>query len=189
MSLKFSNFHFISTVKIDSSKFLVGTQLLWSQITAMTIKKFLYSIRNYILLIIQFAIAPLYVVITMLADNVNSNTFLPELTISFKEYLQTVTTVEKGNFVNGSISEQIFTSYQEMFTNLSKTQKLHTLTVTNNNFEDEILNQYNISKANTNLKYMVGATIKEGNITAWFNNQAFHTAPLSINLINNAILR
>jgi ATP-binding cassette, subfamily A (ABC1), member 3 len=157
----------------------------------MAIKKFLYSIRNYILLIIQFIIAPLYVVITMLADNINSNTALPELAISFKEYLETVTTVEKGNFTNGSIAEQIFTSYQDMFKNLSNTkaQKLHTLTITNNNFEDEILNQYNISKAITNLKYMVGVSIKEDNITAWFNNQAFHTAPLSINLINNAILR
>lgn len=38
---------------------------------------------------------------------------------------------------------------------------------------------------------MVGATLDEAeqNFTAWFNNKAYHTAPLSLNLIYNAILR
>jgi ATP-binding cassette, subfamily A (ABC1), member 3 len=179
-------------VKVDYSKFLVGTQLLWSQIAAMTIKKFLYSIRNYILLIIQFVIGPLFVVITMLTDRLfEGNTGLPSLAISFKEYLQTVTTVEKGTFTPGSIAEQIFTSYQEMFTNLPNREPFtfHTLNVIENSLEDEILNRYEVSTSETNLNYMIGATIKEDRMTAWFNNQAYHTAPLSINLFNNAILR
>jgi ATP-binding cassette, subfamily A (ABC1), member 3 len=171
---------------------LSGVSLQWSQISAMAIKKFLYSIRNYILLIIQFAIAPFFVVITMLADSLfTGNSNLPELAISFKEYLQTVTTVEKGTFTSGSVAEQIFTSYRDMFENLPQNEPFssHSLVITDKNFEDAILNQYASSKSEANLNYMVGATIKEDKITAWFNNQAFHTAPLTVNLFNNAILR
>lgn len=178
-------------MQVDFSKFLTGISLFWSQVKAMTIKKFLYSIRNYILLIIQFVIAPLFVVITMLSDPSGGNSNLPELAISFKEYLRTVTTVERGTFATGSTAEQIFTSFTEMFKELPNTEPFssHTLTITDKNFEEEILNQYALSVSDTNLNYMVGATIKEDRLTAWFNNQAFHTAPLSVNLFNNAILR
>lgn len=40
-----------------------------------------------------------------------------------------------------------------------------------------------------NSYYMVATSVTKKNITAWFNNQAFHTAPLSVNLIYNAILK
>jgi hypothetical protein len=158
----------------------------------MTIKKFLYSIRNWILLIIQFAIPPLFVVITMLSASLfTADGGLPELAISFKEYLQTVTTVEQGTLTAGSVADQIFTSYREMFSNLPDRIPFtsHSLTVTEKNFEEEILAQYKTSKSTTNLNYMVGATFSEDKLTAWFNNQAYHTAPLTINLFNNAILK
>lgn len=40
-----------------------------------------------------------------------------------------------------------------------------------------------------NLNYMVGTTFAGNVITVWFNNQAYHTVPLTVNLINNAILK
>lgn len=41
-----------------------------------------------------------------------------------------------------------------------------------------------------NQQFLVGASNTEGKtITAWFNNQAYHTAPLSVGLIHNAIIR
>lgn len=36
--------------------------------------------------------------------------------------------------------------------------------------------------------YLAGATMNE-TITAWFNNIPYHTAPLSLNLVHNAIVR
>lgn len=158
----------------------------------MSIKKFLYSIRNWILLTIQFVICPLFVVITMLSDNLfTADNNLPELAISFKEYLQTVTTIEEGTFNAGSVAAQIATSYKDMFKNLPDRFPFtsHSLTIAEKPFEDSILDQYRISKPQTNLNYMVGATIKEDRLTVWFNNQAYHTAPLTVNLFNNAILK
>ncbi|KAJ6635436.1 Phospholipid-transporting ATPase ABCA3 [Pseudolycoriella hygida] len=167
--------------------FVTGIQLQWSQITAMINKKFLYAIRNYILLFLQFFIPALFIVITMLTEQFNSgDKDLPELSISFNEYLGTVTTVERDSLSSGSLTEIIATNYEQIINNLSDA---HTFTVTSRNFEDQILDQYRISLSTTNLKYMVGVTFNDTSIKAWFNNQAYHTAPLAINTINNAILK
>lgn len=153
----------------------------------MVIKKFLYLIRNYILLIIQFAIPALFVVITMLAEmGLSGNKDLPELAISFDEYLTTVTTVERGDVTSGSNVDRFLTSYEDIFKGLSEE---HQLLQATKGFEDTILDQYRASVSNANLVYMIGATFNESIITAWFNNQAYHTAPLAISLINNAILK
>ena len=177
----------IFSVKMDYTKFLHGTSLRFSQINAMISKKYLYSIRNYILLFIQFFIPAFFIVTTMLTDSLFSgNKDLPELAISLVQYLTTVTTIEKGTLPSDSISEKIFTNYESYVKGLSNE---HTLYIATKNFEDAILDKYGESLSRTNLNYMVGVTIDEFNITAWFNNQAYHTAPLAVNLINNAMLK
>jgi ATP-binding cassette, subfamily A (ABC1), member 3 len=40
-----------------------------------------------------------------------------------------------------------------------------------------------------NTQYMIGASITASNITAWFNNEGFHTPPLATNMMYNAQLR
>lgn len=173
---------------MNHAKFVYGVELHWSQIRAMTIKRFLYSIRNYILLLIQFGIPAFFIVITMLSESVlTGDKNLPELPIEFDQYLQTVTTMEKRSLVEDSIIDRIAKSYQAGFNDLSGD---HTLRVTDKDFEEEILNQYRSSVPKTNLNFMVGASFTESNdIKCWFNNQGYHTAPLAVNMINNAILR
>lgn len=150
-------------------------------------KKSLYLIRNYIMLFLQFFIPILFLIITMITESVNSgDKDLPELAISFNEYLETVTTVERGSIVSGSFMENITTSYENIINGLSG---VHSLTVTSRDFQEEILEQYRASLSNTNLKYMVGVTFSDSAIIAWFNNQGYHTAPLAVNTINNAILK
>lgn len=171
----------------DNPRFVSGFQLQWSQITAMATKKFLYSIRNRVLLLLQFFIPALFIVITMLTEQLGGgDKDLPELSISFNEYLETVTTVENGSISSGSIVGNFLTNYESIINGLPN---VHSLTVTNRDFQDDILDQYEISLSNTNLKYMVGVTFSDSIITAWFNNQGYHTAPLAINTINNAILK
>lgn len=153
----------------------------------MVSKKFLYSVRNYILLLLQIFIPALFIVITMLTEQFNSgDKDLPALSISFNEYLETVTTMEKGSMSSGSLIENIVTNYESIISGLSSS---HTLNVANGGFEEEILDQYQKSMSNTNLKHMVGVTFSDSEIKAWFNNQGYHTAPLAINTINNAILK
>lgn len=158
-----------------------------SQVYAMTIKRFLYAIRNYILLIIQFVIPSLFVVLAMLAGSgLVGDKNLPELSISFDEYLQTVTTVAKGTITDGSPVANSLDSYRQIINSLLDN---HKLSETNGDFQDAILSQYEESASDTNLKSMVGASFSDDRIVAFFNNQGYHTAPLTINLINNAILQ
>lgn len=172
---------------MDNGGFVSGAQLQWSQITSMAMKKFLFTIRNYRLLILQFFIPAFFIIVTMLSvtDNFGDKD-LPELAISFNEYLQTITTVERGSVQSGTLLDNVFTSYESIINGLSSA---HSLTVTNRDFQDEILDQYRISLGNTNLKRMIGVTFNDSEIIAWFNNQAYHTAALAVNTINNAILK
>ncbi|KAG5683919.1 hypothetical protein PVAND_013177 [Polypedilum vanderplanki] len=170
-------------LKLINTNLTYGICLYFNQILAMAMKKFFYMIRNYMMLFIQFFIPALFIVITMLMEDLfDGDQDLPELQISFREYIRTITTYEiAGN-------QNIFASYKAFFDDLPDEHVLRT-TEENLNLEDTILKEYRLSLSNVNLNYMVGTTFNESSITAWFNNQAFHTAPLTINLINNAILK
>jgi hypothetical protein len=113
---------------------------------------------------------------------------LPELRISFLEYIQTVTVYEKN--VQGNSMDAIIDSYLNFFKTLPE---VHSLLQTQPglSMEDTILGEYNRSMSDVNLNFMVGTTFNddENSIIVWFNNQAFHTVPLTVNLINNAILK
>jgi ATP-binding cassette, subfamily A (ABC1), member 3 len=174
------------------SDFLYGPQLYLSQVNAMASKKFLYSIRNYILLAIQFITPALFVVLTMLSTaDFAGNRNLPYLPISFREYPETVTTLQETGLAPGSIEANIARNYKELWDNLPKKDPYinHEIRVVDTDFENEILKQYNISRSRVNFNFMIGASFIPGRIIAWFQNQAFHTAPLTINVMNNAILR
>lgn len=139
------------------------------------------------MLLLKVLIPAFFIIILMLTQTNTGDKDLPELSISFNDYLETVTTVERGTIANGSLLERVLTSYESIINDLSN---VHTLkTVTNKDFQDEILDQYEISLSNTNLKYMIGVTFNDAEIRAWFNNQGYHTAPLAINTINNALLK
>lgn len=161
--------------------------LKMSQIYALVIKKLIYSSRNYILLLIQLLVPVLFVFMTMAAEDfLTGGVDLPELAISFDSYLKTVTVLEQGSFDTGSFEGKVFNGYQEVFKTLPTE---HGLVNTRDVMEKAILDQYEKSNAETNLYYMAGLTVNQNNITAWFNNQGYHTAPLAINLVNNAILK
>jgi ATP-binding cassette, subfamily A (ABC1), member 3 len=178
---------YLFLVQMDYTKFLYGLPLIMSQIWAMVLKKILYSTRNYILLIIQLLIPGLFVVITMLLeDTFNGNKDLPELPIELAQYLETTTILANGVIESGSAVEKISASYKSLF---EDSPADHRLSVVQEDFEDHILGQYRESVSRTNLEFMVGASFSDAGITAWFNNQAYHTAPLAINLVNNAILK
>ena len=49
--------------------------------------------------------------------------------------------------------------------------------------------QYNESLRTVNSEYLIGASIHENEIKAWFNYQPFHTIPLTLNTLNRAMLK
>lgn len=111
---------------------------------------------------------------------------LPELRISFLEYLQTITVYENNS--TDPTMQSIIDSYRGFISDLPDEHSLR-ITAPGLSLEETILAEYRESMSNVNLNYMVGTTFQDNSIIAWFNNQAFHTVPLTVNLINNAILR
>lgn len=171
----------------DATRFVTGLQLQWSQIRAMATKKCLYFIRNYIQLLFLFLIPALFIVISMLSGKVHrDDSELPPLPISLNEYVESVTIMAKRSNSNGSLMDNIIASYENVFAGLSDA---HKLAITNRDFQDAILYQYNESISVSIWKYVVGVSFNATGIIAWFNNQGYHTAPLAINIVNNAILK
>ncbi|KAL7030128.1 hypothetical protein ACKWTF_006533 [Chironomus riparius] len=176
------------TLKLANSNLTYGFELFINHILAMTMKKFFYTIRNYVMLFIQFFIPILFLVITMLMEDLFQGAQdLPALPISFLEYIRTFTVYESQHAGDGMISN-IITGYKSFFQNLPENHQLIEVEP-GMSFSDKILTEYRQSLSNVNLNYMVGTTFNESVITVWFNNQAYHTVPLTINLINNAILK
>ncbi|XP_055624100.1 phospholipid-transporting ATPase ABCA3-like isoform X2 [Toxorhynchites rutilus septentrionalis] len=162
----------------------IGRTLLFNHIKAMFLKKYLSFIRTWKVSSLQTTLSMFYIiVIIIIVRSFPNNVVLPPLEISFHSYEKTVTVLETTD-TNGTLAK----SYSHLFTGIPKTNKLITIS---SSFSDYIL-----SKSFENIKtvdniYMVGATLNEmeQSFTAWFNNKAYHTAPLSLNLIYNAMLQ
>lgn len=136
------------------------------------------------MLLIQLAIPSIFIMITVLAERSRARFGdLPRLRINFDGYRETVTVLHTD-----AEGEAIGRHYESMFTAGDTRRRL---TVIGTNMEDYILEQYAKQLVVVNRAYMIGARIvgNASSITAWFNNQAFHSAPLAVNMVHNAVLR
>lgn len=112
----------------------------------------------------------------MSAPKINfSNT--NRLQLSLNAYEDTQTMIK----VNGS--SQFVDSYKSLFNGKDEFRVIST------DFSDYILQLYNESFGTVSQEILVGATFSQNSIVGWFNGQPFHTIPLTINLINRAILK
>jgi hypothetical protein len=187
--INFYLINFFNTEKLIDMDLVYGSTLFLNQTIAMIMKKFYYTTRNYVLLIVQFVIPILFAVVTMLFQDLFDGTSdLPELPISFKEYIRTVTILEDTHVGNNEKFADAIKSYRHIFEELSSDHQLNG-TMSGLGMEDTILEKARDSLSMVNLNYMVGTTFNETEVTAWFNNQPFHTIPLTINLINNAFFK
>lgn len=112
---------------------------------------------------------------------------LPPYHISFSSYKTAVTVlqVDYDEFTsNSSINKKIADEYVNLF----KTSESYILKTTTENIDSYLLKLSRLILPEINQKYLIGATITEDNITIRYNNQPFHTSPLSLNVLYNAIL-
>lgn len=152
------------------------------QIAALFVKKYLQTRRHWLVLLIQICILAMFVFFAVLQiRNDSSLDDLPSRSISIDDYEETVTMLQVDSNTN-----EIGNQFKAMFVNKGN----HRLTVIGSSIDDYILDVSNALVV-VNRAYMVGATIAANSnpITAWFNNQPYHTAPLAVNLVHNAVLR
>uniref|UniRef100_A0A182PES6 ABC transporter domain-containing protein n=1 Tax=Anopheles epiroticus TaxID=199890 RepID=A0A182PES6_9DIPT len=165
---------------LDRLHLLTGKELLWNQIQAQLLKKYLSSIRAWITLVMMFVIPIFFVCMTfIITRSISAGKDLPALEITIDSYEKAITVLDRTNGQPARIE-----AFQKMFAD-------HGGLVT----IEEDMTEYIVRKsiediATVNTRYFVGATIATGTpYIGWFNNKAFHTAPLALNLIYNAILQ
>ncbi|XP_017124894.1 phospholipid-transporting ATPase ABCA3 isoform X2 [Drosophila elegans] len=170
----------------ENRRLLQGMQLLSNQWKAMLLKKFLYTWRNKLLLLIQNIMPVFFVVVTILIIE-TQGTFqeLKPITISLTQYPMAVTVLDRSNVPNDTQIAEIATKYEQLALSYGSNYGLEDTGT--QGFEDYILELGKTIQVRINARYLVAATMAEGNIIAWLNNQALHTAPLTVNMVHNAI--
>lgn len=94
------------------------------------------------------------------------------------------------NLKNYNSPSKPFFRYATEYQNQIQTNGLHEFEKINENLEGYILRLAKAMLVRVNSRYLAGATIRDSmRITAFFNNQPFHTAPLSLSLVHNAVIR
>lgn len=171
-------------ISSDDTYLQTGFALGRHQMVALFVKKFLQTRRRWLLLIIQLLIPALFIVITVLSERSRGRfADLPRLPITYDSYKETVTVLQVDSAPN-----DIGLQYKAMFADQDPMRRL---TVIDTKLDDYILKEYATQLVVVNRAFVVGATIMENvnSITAWFNNQPFHSAPLAVNMVHNAVLR
>ncbi|ODN05940.1 ATP-binding cassette sub-family A member 3 [Orchesella cincta] len=174
----------------EERKRATGISLKFQQFKAMLVKKYIYAIRNRVLLLVQMGIPMLYLITVLLIMNYLPGLLDPPphyLTLSRYERLgKTVTTVRcpPDNPLCASYKEYVGANYTLELIDQNQT------------FVDYILQKAEEDLVLLNYRYIVGfdqrpthGTNDYNQIIGMFNNQPFHSPPLSMNLITNAILR
>lgn len=167
----------------DDTYVQMGCRLGCHQIVALFVKKYLQTRRRWLMLLIQISIPAIFIIITVLSERSRDRfSELPRLPFTFEFYKETVTVLQIDSETN-----DIGIQYKAMFDDTNH----RLLTVIGTSIEDYILDVYKNKLVVVNRAYVVGASIlgKANSITAWFNNQPYHAAPLAVNLVHNAVLR
>ncbi|KAH8378947.1 hypothetical protein KR009_002246, partial [Drosophila setifemur] len=155
--------------------------MLWQ---ALLLKKALMAARNYwILLIIIFL--PVVIMSLTIFNSRGGRIYynLPSLYITLEQYENAYVILEDKAKVLSSISKE----YAEQVKSYGSNYKF--INTNGVAFEEYILSQSDSYKYRTYFEYMAAATIADDNITIWLNNKPLHTAPLTLNLLHNALAR
>lgn len=164
---------------------LRGTNYHLSQVHAMFLKKLIYTRRNILLILLQILIPIISISLCYLSDK-KAYKPLPALPIDLMQYSEAVIVLETKALTPNSLESKIAEQYKTMIISTHGTK--YTFESTGpKSFEQYILS---IEKQKVvDSQYLAAATISMGKITAWLNNQPLHTAPLSLNLVHNAMAR
>lgn len=179
---------FVSLASIETEKgTMTGLSLIKNQILAMMLKKTIYTQRNWILLLVQILIPVVLTILTMLINRAYTvGDVLPGLTIHMDSYPINPVAIlsnhaSNSNTPGGKFAEQ----YANLFINPPTERSL----VNISGIRDYIINLSNPELVVFNSRYLIGVTVTDDAITTWFNNQLYHTIPLSLAVTYNALLK
>lgn len=166
---------------------LRGLKLSFNQWNAMILKKMLLTWGNKEHMIIQIALPIIFVVSSFIFLRASSKfSALPPMKIQLTQYPTTVTVLDRVG-LNDNMLLGFADQYKKFA--MSYGSQYEFKSTNDKNFTEYILELGKTRQSTVNDRYMVAATITNQNMIAWFNNQPLHTAPLTVNMLHNAMAR
>lgn len=174
-----------------------GLVLYLQQFHAMFIKRALHTLRNKIVIAVQLGVPLFFTIMALIVIK----TFpgpqdSPPLNLTTKTLGDNVVVYSVQHSDESEMARRFGTFYQKQFIDEKNTDVIYV-----NNQTDFIKNpditKYLLKEGHDdigafNLKYLVGADMIEGgptlNLTAYFNNQAYHTPGITLAVLYNALL-
>lgn len=158
-------------------------ELFSYQFLSMLKKKMIVTYRSYIMMTLQvlIPISSLALSIWLTRRSDKKNYQLPELQLSIDKYPNANAFL---NPLDGSL-QKITEAYEAMFENLGSSLT----NIGNGNFTEYILTKAEENLKEVNLRYLTSLAVHSNQLIAWFNNEAYHAAPIALNLAHNAFLK
>lgn len=162
------------------------------QFKGLFIKKFIHSLRNKILVISQLIVpvATLFMILILVKYGPIQLSDSVPLNISFDNYPLNYIPFKINN---NSIISNIYANKFKNSLNLNEASKLTNCSDSTSNIDNYLICIGNLPDTGLSLltdNYLVGTTFTSDNkIIGHFNNQPYHVAPLTLNLITNILFQ
>lgn len=165
-------------MQIGDGELLTGWRLQKNQILAMLLKKIVSTARSWILLLIQILIPVLFLIITIVAErSVDRNKDLPELELSLDSYDRPVT------ILSG------YDPYKSQYIDILKKGDHLYEDIERRNISAYIIDKTIETPSTVRQRYILATDFNNGSITALFNNQPYHSPPLTLSMAVNSVMR
>lgn len=144
--------------------------------------------RNWFLLLVQILIPVVFIsVIILIVRSFDDTKDLPKLELSLDTYDKSSSIVQFDPKIrNDSTLSKVRDNYLNQFRNQFELEMISS---------DLGMNDYYLRKtknlpiSQVNRENLYGVTIEPSKITVWYNNKPYHTPPISLSLVHNAILK
>ncbi|XP_017071938.1 phospholipid-transporting ATPase ABCA3 [Drosophila eugracilis] len=150
---------------------------------ALFLKKLYTTIRNYWLFGIQIGL-PIIVMSLTIFNSRGGRIYyeLPPLTISITPYKRCFIILEDNANDKTSPMAEAYIKHLDHYG-----EKLTLYNTGNQKFEDFILSFNKSQNRRVDFAFLAGLTVDKEKLTVWLNNKPLHTAPLTLNLLHNAL--
>ncbi|XP_071053342.1 phospholipid-transporting ATPase ABCA3-like isoform X2 [Onthophagus taurus] len=161
---------------------LRGLALSLNQFTALIIKKALLSVRSWIILVILLLFPICSILLMYLTGESRKLKRQDKMVISLDKYRNPTIVIQASSADNNSYISQ----YLTMIRNENRI-----INIWGSKIVTKLLKEATLSETNYRKKFVIGASssTKNDTLTAWYNNQPYHSSPLALQYLMNAIMK
>lgn len=167
---------------------LRGLSLLKNQFHAMMMKRAIYTKRHWVFLLLQISIPVILVVSTIsVKENFTFKDSLPPLEITLESYktIKPVALLSSNVTSADTLGGRFVAQYENLFANPATPRTLLKVP----DIREYIINLKSKELVDFNERFLIGVTVTDEHVTTWFNNQPYHTVPLSLDVTYNAMVK